>query len=167
MAAASNAARQWKLHILPRWSSASLAQWGSTLPGWKSTTTLNWPINRWNHGTDMLDSKKSRLNSLWGYIRDRVFVPPLPASLNEMKHRITTAVARVDEDMLRSVWTELDYRVDICLVTKGSNIEHLLLRHINLKHVLQNHVSILAKSLVISFQYKLKVSISFMVTQYI
>jgi hypothetical protein len=36
----------------------------------------------------------------------------------------TTAVASVDEDMLRSVWTELDYRIDICHVTKGSNIEH-------------------------------------------
>jgi hypothetical protein len=31
----------------------------------------------------------------------------------------------VDKDMLRSVWTELDYRIDICCVTKGSHIEHL------------------------------------------
>jgi hypothetical protein len=38
---------------------------------------------------------------------------------------ITTAVANVDEDMLRSVWTELDYRIDICRVTKGLHIEHL------------------------------------------
>jgi len=38
---------------------------------------------------------------------------------------ITTAVASVDEDMLRSVWTELDYRIDICRVTKGSHTEHL------------------------------------------
>jgi hypothetical protein len=35
------------------------------------------------------------------------------------------AVASVDEDMLRSVWTELDYRIDNCRVTKSSNIEHL------------------------------------------
>ena len=33
--------------------------------------------------------------------------------------------ASVDEDMLRSVWTELDCRVDIGRVTKGSHIEHL------------------------------------------
>ena len=46
-------------------------------------------------------------------------------SLNELKQRITTAVASVDKDMLRSVWTELDYRIDICRVTKGSHIEHL------------------------------------------
>jgi len=38
---------------------------------------------------------------------------------------ITTAVASVDEDMLRSVWTELGYRIDICRVTKGSHTEHL------------------------------------------
>ena len=58
-------------------------------------------------------------------VEDRVLVPPLPVSLNELKQRITTAVASVDEDMLRSVWTELDYRIDICRGTKGSHIEHL------------------------------------------
>ena len=55
---------------------------------------------------------------LWGYIKDRVFVPPLPVSLNELKQRITTAAASVDEDMLRPVWTELDYPIDICHVKK-------------------------------------------------
>jgi len=62
---------------------------------------------------------------LWGYIKDRVFFPPLPLSLNELKQRITTAVASADGDMLRFVWTELDYRIDIYRVTKGSHIEHL------------------------------------------
>ena len=57
--------------------------------------------------------------------KKRVFVPTLPVSLNELKQRITAAVANVDEDMLRSVCTELDYRIDICRVTKGSHIEHL------------------------------------------
>ena len=45
--------------------------------------------------------------------------------LNELKQRITTTVASGEEDMLSSVWTELDYRIDICRVTKGSHIEHL------------------------------------------
>jgi hypothetical protein len=31
----------------------------------------------------------------------------------------------VDKDLLSSVWTELDYRIDFCRVTKGSHIEHL------------------------------------------
>ena len=58
-------------------------------------------------------------------VEDSVFVPPVSVSLNELKQRITTAVASVDEDKLRSDWTELDYRIDICRVTKGSHIEHL------------------------------------------
>jgi len=58
-------------------------------------------------------------------VEDRVFVAALPVSLNELKQRITTAVSSVDEYMLRSVWTELDYRIDMCRVTKGSHIEHL------------------------------------------
>jgi hypothetical protein len=58
-------------------------------------------------------------------VEDRVFVPPLPVSLNELKQRITTSVAIVDEDKLRSVWTELDYRIDICRARKGSHVEHL------------------------------------------
>ena len=78
----------------------------------------------------MMASKKSRLqllviSSCGGYFKDRVFVPPLPVSLNELKQRITTAVASVDKDMLRSVWTELHCRIDICRVTKGSHIEHV------------------------------------------
>jgi hypothetical protein len=52
-------------------------------------------------------------------------VPPLTVSLNELKQRITTGVAGVDKDMLRSVQTELDYHVDICLVTKRSHTQHL------------------------------------------
>ena len=58
-------------------------------------------------------------------VDDRVFIPPLPVSLNKLKQRITTAVASVDKDVLRSVWTELDYHIDICRVTKRSHVEHL------------------------------------------
>ena len=65
------------------------------------------------------------MDNLHSSIEDRVFVPPFLVSLNELKQRITTAVANVDEDMLRSVWTELDCRIDICRVTKGSHIEHV------------------------------------------
>ena len=70
------------------------------------------PLAQWTH-------------NLRSSVEDRVFVPPLPVSLNELKQSITTAVASVDEDMLRSVWTELDYRIDMCRVTKGSHREHL------------------------------------------
>jgi hypothetical protein len=31
----------------------------------------------------------------------------------------------VDRQMLQRVWQELDYRLDICHITKGGYIEHL------------------------------------------
>jgi hypothetical protein len=43
----------------------------------------------------------------------------------DLKQRITTAVASVDENMLQCVWNELDYGIVICHVTEGSHIEHL------------------------------------------
>jgi hypothetical protein len=38
---------------------------------------------------------------------------------------ITAAVAMVDRDMLTRIWNEIDYRIDICRITKGGHIEHL------------------------------------------
>ena len=50
---------------------------------------------------------------LWGYVKERVYVPPLPADLDELTNRITIAVNSVTEDTLRRVWDELSYRVDV------------------------------------------------------
>jgi hypothetical protein len=38
---------------------------------------------------------------------------------------ITAAVALVDRDMLTRVWEEMDYRIDVCRVTKGGNTKYL------------------------------------------
>ena len=62
---------------------------------------------------------------LWGYVKDQVYVPPLPASNPELKVRIGTAIDTITADMLKTVWNELDYRVDVCRITKGAHIEHL------------------------------------------
>jgi hypothetical protein len=62
---------------------------------------------------------------LWGYVKDKDFVALVPVTLYDLKQRITTATAGVDEDMLTRVWQEFDYRVNICRVTKGAYIEHL------------------------------------------
>jgi hypothetical protein len=35
------------------------------------------------------------------------------------------AVTAIDHQLLLRVWRELDYRIDICHVTKGGHIEHL------------------------------------------
>jgi hypothetical protein len=63
--------------------------------------------------------------SVWGYVKDRVFVPPLPASLEELRARITEVVAMMDVDMIHRIWDEIAYRWDICCTTRGNHIEHL------------------------------------------
>jgi hypothetical protein len=64
---------------------------------------------------------------LWGYVKDQVYVyfPPLPASIPELKVRIRTAITTITADMLQTIWKELDYRVDVCRITKGAHVEHL------------------------------------------
>jgi hypothetical protein len=52
---------------------------------------------------------------LWGYVKDQVYVPPLPANIPET----------ITANMLQTVWNELDYRVDICIITNGAHKEHL------------------------------------------
>jgi len=61
----------------------------------------------------------------WGFVKDTVFVLPLPANLQIFAIVITTAVALVDRDMLTRVWNEMDYGTDVCRITKGGHIEHL------------------------------------------
>jgi hypothetical protein len=58
-------------------------------------------------------------------VKDIIYVPPLPTTLQELKERITAAVMNIDRQMLLKVWAELDYRLDVCRVTKGAHIEHM------------------------------------------
>jgi len=62
---------------------------------------------------------------LWGYVKDKVFVPPQPVSIPDLKNRITTAVETITPDLLSRVWQELDYHLNVCRVMKGAYIEHL------------------------------------------
>jgi len=69
---------------------------------------------------------------LWGYVKDKVFVPPKPVSLPDLKNRITATVETIRPDLLIRVWQELDYRLDVCRVTKCAYIERLYACIINL-----------------------------------
>jgi len=62
---------------------------------------------------------------LWAYIKDRLYMAPMPRDLPQLRQRIMKAVATIDRHMLLCVWQELDHRIDICRVTKGGHIEHL------------------------------------------
>ena len=43
----------------------------------------------------------------------------------KLKVRIRTAIETITADMLQTVRSELDYRVDVCRITNGAHIEHL------------------------------------------
>lgn len=58
---------------------------------------------------------------LWGYIKDKVYVPPLPTNLEELKIRIKDAVNAVTPDII----SKFDYRIDVCRAAGGGHIEHL------------------------------------------
>ena len=62
---------------------------------------------------------------LWGNVKERVYVPPLPADLDELTNRITAVVKYATEDTLRRVWDEFSYRVDVVRAAGGGHIEHL------------------------------------------
>jgi hypothetical protein len=51
----------------------------------------------------------------------------MSGDLPQLRRRIVEAVAAIDHQMLQRMWQELDYRTDICCVTKGGggHIEHL------------------------------------------
>jgi len=61
----------------------------------------------------------------WGYVKDQVYVPPVPTSIPELKVRIRNAIETITPGMLQTVWNELDYRVDVCRITKGAHTGHL------------------------------------------
>ena len=41
------------------------------------------------------------------------------------KARISAAVKNIDAPMLTRVWQELEYRIDVCRLTRCANIEHI------------------------------------------
>jgi hypothetical protein len=49
---------------------------------------------------------------LWGYVKDRVFVPQLPRDRADLKARIIAAVKNIDAPLLMRVWQEIV--INIC-----------------------------------------------------
>ncbi|GBO25569.1 hypothetical protein AVEN_131691-1 [Araneus ventricosus] len=102
---------------------AFLRKYGEAAPGHQSI--LRWFRQFRETGLDDVPLSPWRPRSpdltpgdffLWGYVKDKVYVPPMPT---------TAAVADIDGNKLLNVWTELDFRLDVCRVTKGPHIEHL------------------------------------------
>jgi hypothetical protein len=64
--------------------------------------------------------------SFWGFVKDNMYIPPMPVDLQELRDRIVNAIALVHVTLLGKLWVELEYYLDVCRITRGSNIEPLL-----------------------------------------
>ena len=62
---------------------------------------------------------------LWGYVKDKVYVQPLPSNIDDMKDRITAGINTVERDILRRVWEEFSYWLDVVRAADCGRIEHL------------------------------------------
>jgi len=49
----------------------------------------------------------------------------MPRDLADLKARVIAAVKNTHAPMLKRAWQELEYRIDVCHVTRGSHIEQL------------------------------------------
>ena len=63
--------------------------------------------------------------SYGGYVKDHVFVLPLPRNLAQLRERIVHAVLGIDRHMFGRLWEELDYRIDVRHVTNSGHMEYL------------------------------------------
>jgi hypothetical protein len=62
--------------------------------------------------------------SFWGFVKDNVYIPPMPVELQEIRHRIVNSIAVLDANFLDKLWDQLEYHLDVCRITRGSHIEH-------------------------------------------
>ncbi len=62
---------------------------------------------------------------LWGYVKDMVYVTPVP-SLEDLKDRITTACASITAEMLADVRQTLMKRIRLCYAADGQHFEQLI-----------------------------------------
>ena len=51
------------------------------------------------------------IKMIWGFAKGLVYVFPLSKDVDELKARITEAVATIDNAILECDWQELDYRL--------------------------------------------------------
>jgi hypothetical protein len=63
--------------------------------------------------------------SIWGFVKDNVYIPPMPVDLQEVRDRTVNTIALVDANFLDKQWNKLEYHLNVCCITRGSHIEHL------------------------------------------
>jgi hypothetical protein len=56
-------------------------------------------------------------------VKDNVYIPPMPVDLQEIRDSIKT-IALVGVTFFDKLWDKLEYRLDVCRITRDSHIEH-------------------------------------------
>jgi hypothetical protein len=74
------------------------------------------------HHQELIDCN----GSLWFYLRIVVTVVLCSWSGRPARPRLGAAVNSITPDMLQRVWSELDYRIDVCRVTRRGHVECVL-----------------------------------------
>ena len=110
----------------PVWRSSNhccFSCWNIFFLKWRTTMQLLHKIqdySKWLSGSYTIHSRCNPMWFLfWAFVKDQVYVLPLPASIPELKVQIRTAIETITADM----WNELDYCVDVCWITKGVHVE--------------------------------------------
>jgi hypothetical protein len=75
--------------------------------------------------SELIKTESATAVRSWGFIKEAVYVRPLPTTLADLKNRITTAVNSVKQDILLWVSVGFSYRLDVILAAGDGNIEHL------------------------------------------
>ena len=78
-------------------------------------------LNLMNFGQLQLSSGNSTPNSG----KNHHLTIPFEGGTHSFKRQGACVKETITADMLHTVWNELDYRVDVCRITKGAHIEHL------------------------------------------
>ncbi|KAJ4448634.1 hypothetical protein ANN_00024 [Periplaneta americana] len=82
----------------------------------------NWTMNLWPPRSPDLITPDF---FLWGYLKDRVYATR-PQTLDDLKHNITQEIQAIDNRVLQRVASNMERRVELCLMQDGGHFQHLL-----------------------------------------
>jgi hypothetical protein len=60
-----------------------------------------------------------------GFMKDNVYIPLMPVDLQKLRDRFGKTIVLVDVTFLKNCWYKLEYRLNICRITRGSHIKNL------------------------------------------
>ena len=77
------------------------------------------------HFMNVCQLQLSNGNSAPNSGKNRHLTIPFEGGMHGFKRQGACVKETITADMLQTVWNELNYRVDVCRITKGAHIEYL------------------------------------------